>query len=131
MDELAVPQGDVLEKLVELLKNTIALQTTANGLTDNLTLHLAEAVRRRRMCRSTWAGWRTRSIARRRWAARRWQEAGQHDEAKSYISRLQPLVHGEMDLANGQMVKLGTARREIFRAGWRICSTGRFTFWMG
>ena len=44
VDDLAVPQGDVLERLVELLKNTIALQTTANGLTDNLTLHLAEAV---------------------------------------------------------------------------------------
>ena len=44
IDELAVPQGDALEKLVELLKNTIAMQTTANGLTNNLKLHLAEAL---------------------------------------------------------------------------------------
>ena len=36
-------------------------------------------------------------------------EAGKHDEAKSYLSRLQPLVHGEMDWANGQMLKLQTA----------------------
>ncbi len=44
LQDMAVPQGDALEKLFELLKNTIALQTPANGLTDNLALHLAEAL---------------------------------------------------------------------------------------
>ena len=44
LQDMAVPQGDALEKLFELLRNTIAQQTQANGLTDNLALHLPEAL---------------------------------------------------------------------------------------
>jgi len=97
-----------LEKLFALLKNTIALQTQANGLTDNLSLHLAEAVT---------AGDVPKHLGVMSGAQQQAQdmggsalaEAGQHDEAKIYLSRLQPLVHGEMDLAAGQLLKLQSA----------------------
>ena len=108
LDEMAVPQGDALEKLVELLKNTIALQTTANGLTDNLTLHLAEALAAADVPKHL-AGMSGAQQQAQEMGSSALDEAGKHDEAKSYLSRLQPLVHGEMDLANGQLVKLQTA----------------------
>jgi len=105
IDDLAVPQGDVLEKLVELLKHTIALQTTANGLTDNLKLHLAEALAANDVPKHL-AGMAGAQQQAQDMGGSALEEAGRHDEAKIYLSRLEPLVHGEMDLANGQLVKL-------------------------
>ncbi len=112
MDDLAVPQGDVLERLVELLKNTIALQTTGNGLTDNLALHLAEAVSANDVAKHL-DGMADGQHRAQDMGGSALEEAGKHDEAKSYLSRLQPLVHGEMDLAIGQLVKLGTATGDL------------------
>ena len=116
VDDLAVPQGDVLERLVELLKNTIALQTTANGLTDNLTLHLAEALSAADVPQHL-SGMADAQHRAQDMGGAALDEAGKHDEAKSYVSRLQPLVHGEMDLANGQLIKLGTATGDDLSGG--------------
>jgi hypothetical protein len=116
LDDLAVPQGDVLERLVELLKNTLALQTTANGLTDNLQLHLAEAVDAADVPKHLGGMTQAQEQAQ-DMGASALEEAGKHDEAKSYVSRLEPLVHGEMDLANGQLVKLGTSTGDTLSSG--------------
>ena len=116
IDELAVPSGDVLEKLVELLKNTIAIQTTANGLTDNLKLHLAEALAAGDVPKHLSGMSGTQQQAQ-DMGGSALAEAGRHDEAKSYLSRLQPLVHGEMDLANGQLGKLQGLSGEDLSAG--------------
>jgi hypothetical protein len=108
IDDLAVPQGDVLERLVELLKNTIALQTTANGLTDNLALHLAEALTAQDVPKHL-GGMGDAQHRAQDMGGSALEEANKHDEAKSYVARIEPLVHGEMDLANGQLLKLGSA----------------------
>jgi hypothetical protein len=116
LQDMALPQGDVLERLFELLKNTIALQTEGNGLTDNLKLHLSEAFA---------AGDVPRHLAVMSGAQQRAQEmggsaldeAGRHDEGKIYLGRLQPLVHGEMDLALGQMARLQGATQEDLSTG--------------
>ncbi len=44
LDDLSVAAGDPLEQLVALIKCTIVQQTKANGLTDNLAVHLSEAL---------------------------------------------------------------------------------------
>jgi hypothetical protein len=116
MDDLAVPQGDVLEHLVELLKNTIALQTTANGLTDNLTLHLAEALTAADVPKHL-GGMAGAQHQSQDMGSSALDEARKHDEAKAYVSRIEPLVHGEMDLANGQLLKLGTAMGDDLSGG--------------
>jgi hypothetical protein len=116
LQNLAVPQGDALEKLFELIKNTIALQTQANGLTDNLHLHLSEAIA---------AGDITSHLGLMSAAQSRSQdmggsaleEANRHDEAKGYLPRLQPLVRGEMDLAAGQLVQLQSATGDGLDSG--------------
>jgi len=116
LPDMALPQGDALEKLFELLKNTIALQTQANGLTDNLSLHFAEAVD---------AGDVPKHLGVMSAAQERAQdmggsaleEAGQHDEGKIYQSRLQPLVRGEMDLALGQVTQLQSVVDKISSSG--------------
>ena len=108
LQEMAVPQGDVLEKLFDLLRNTIAQQTRANGLTDNLALHLSEALEANDVPKHlgvmTDAQKQAQDLG-----GSALTEAGAHDEGKIYIARLQPLVQGEMDLALGQMTQLQTA----------------------
>jgi hypothetical protein len=116
LDDLAVPQGDVLERLVELLKNTIALQTTANGLTNNLRLHRAEALAANDVAKHL-GGMADAQHHAQDMGGSAWEEAGKHDEAKTYVSRLEPLVHGEMDLTNGQLVKLGTMAGDDLSGG--------------
>ncbi len=44
-------------------------------------------------------------------------EAGLHDEGKIYLARLQPLVHGEMDLAMAQMGQLQSATGDGLSTG--------------
>jgi hypothetical protein len=105
LQDLAVPQGDVLEKLFELLKNTIAQQTQANGLTDNLALHLSEALDASDVPKHLGVMSDAQKEAQ-DLGGSALEEAGQHDEGKVYFSRLQPLVHGEMDMALGQIVQL-------------------------
>ncbi len=103
--DLAVPQGDALEKLFELLRNTIVQQTQANGLTDNLSLHLAEALAAADVPKHL--GRMSDSQARAQdMGGAALEEAGKHEEGKLYQSRLEPLVRGEMDLALGQLVQL-------------------------
>jgi hypothetical protein len=108
LQDMAVPQGDVLEKLFELLRNTIVEQTQANGLTDNLSLHLAEALSANDVAKH----FGVMSDAQKQaqdLGGSALEEAGRHDEGKAYLSRLQPLVRGEMDLALGQMIQLPDA----------------------
>jgi hypothetical protein len=116
LQDLAVPQGDALEKLFELLKNTIALQTQANGLTDNLTLHLTEAIGANDVPKHLGvmsdAQHRAQDMGGSALA-----EAGQRDEGKIYLARLQPLVRGEMDLALGQLVQLQGANGDGLASG--------------
>jgi hypothetical protein len=111
LQDMALPQGDVLEKLFELLKNTIAAQTEANGLTDNLSLHLSEALAAddvpKHLGVMSTAQERAQDMG-----GSALEEAGKHDEGKIYFARLQPLVHGEMDLALSQLVQLQSAANE-------------------
>jgi hypothetical protein len=108
VDDLAVPQGDALEKLFELLKNTIALQTQANGLTDNLNLHLSEAVAAGDVAKhlGVMTGEQQQAQA---MGGSALTEAGLHDESRIYLGRLQALVQGEMGLALGQIDQLSNA----------------------
>jgi hypothetical protein len=102
LQDLAVPQGDALEKLFDLLKNTIALQTDANGLTDNLVLHFSEAVTARDLPKHF--GVMTPAQGRAQAAGNAAiTEAGLHDESKLYLTKLQSLISGEMGLALGQL----------------------------
>jgi hypothetical protein len=105
LQDMAVPPGDVLSKLFELLKNTIAQQTVANGLTDNLSLHLSEAMDANDVPKHLGVMKSGQSQAQ-DIGGTALEEAGQHDEGKIYIAKLQPLVRGEMDLALGQVGKL-------------------------
>jgi hypothetical protein len=116
LDEMALPQGDVLEKLFELLKNTIAQQTQANGLTDNLALHLAEAVTAADVPKhlGLMADAQTKSQA---LGSSALDEANAHEEGKIYVARLEPLVKGEMDLANGQISDLGKTNGDALAPG--------------
>lgn len=111
LQDLAVPQGDALEKLFELLKNTIVQQTKANGLTDNLTLHLSEALAANDLLRHVGVMNDAQTQAQGLGMAAL-DEAGKHDEAKVYVSRLQSLVKGEMDLAIGQINDLPKTAQE-------------------
>jgi len=102
LQDMAVPQGDALEKLFELLRNTIAAQTRTNGLTDNLHLHLAEALTANDLPQHFGGMTDTQKQAQ-DLGISALTEAGQHVEAAVYQGRLQSLVHGEMDLALGQI----------------------------
>jgi hypothetical protein len=107
LQDMAVPQGDALEKLFELLKNTIALQTTANGLTDNLALHLSEALAANDVMHHGEVMWNAQSSAQSSGSAAL-EEAGKQEGGKIYQARLQALVQGEMGLAMDQLGKLQT-----------------------
>ena len=116
LQDLAVPQGDALEKLFELLRNTIVQQTQANGLTDNLALHLSEALAADDVPKHL--GVMSDAQARGQdMGGAALEEAGRHDEGKIYLARLQPLVKGEMDLALGQMVQLKGASTDGLPTG--------------
>jgi hypothetical protein len=109
LTDLAVPLGDPLEKLFELLRNTIAVQTQGNWLTSNLILHFTEAVAANDLSRH-FGGMADAQRQAQNLGGSALEEAGKHDEGKVYQSRLQTLVQGEMDLARGQIDKLsGTA----------------------
>lgn len=116
LGDLAVPKGDVLEKLFELLKNTISLQTQGNGLTDNLALHLSEALDADDVPKHLGVMSAAQQQAQ-DMGGSALEEAGQHDEGKMYLSRLQPLVHGEMDLALGEVAQLQKAKEEDLASG--------------
>jgi hypothetical protein len=116
LQDMAVPQGDVLEKLFELLRNTIAQQTQANGLSDNLALHLSEALAANDVPKHLGVMSTAQNQAQ-DLGGSALEEAGRHDEGKIYLSRLQPLVHGEMDLALGQLVQLQSATEDQLPSG--------------
>jgi hypothetical protein len=105
LTDLAVPQGDPLEKLFELLRNTIAVQTQANWLTSNLILHFSEALAANDLVKH-FGGMAGAQKQAQDLGASALDEAGKHDEGKVYQSRLQTLVQGEMDLARSQIDKL-------------------------
>ena len=105
LTDLAVPQGDPLEKLFELLRNTIAVQTQANWLTSNLALHFSEALAAKDFARH-FGGMAGAQKQAQDLGNSALDETGKHDEGKIYQSRLQSLVQGEMDLARGQIDKL-------------------------
>ena len=116
LQDMSVPQGDALERLFELLKNTIVLQTQGNGLTDNLALHLAEALAANDVPKHfgvmTDAQHQAQDMGNSALT-----EAGLHDEGKMYQSRLQSLVQGEMGLALGQMGQLPTTSGDNLKSG--------------
>ena len=105
LTDLAVPEGDALEKLFDLLKNTIVQQTQANGLTDNLALHLSEAITANDLPQH-YGGMNDAQKQAQDLGNSALDEAGKHDEGKIYLAKLQALVSGEMGLALGQIGKL-------------------------
>ena len=108
VQDMAVPQGDPLEKLFGLLRDAIAAQTRANGTTDGLRLHLAEAISNNDLPQhfsSMTDTQRETQVT----GLQALDEANHHDEAKAYQSRIDALVNGEMDLALGQIKGLGDA----------------------
>jgi hypothetical protein len=107
VQDMAVPQGDVLEKLFELLRSAVAAQSRANGLTDNLRLHLAEAVAANDLPQHQ-AGMSNAQKQAQDLGLSALAEADQHPEGAVYHPRLQALAHGEMDLALGQIDQLGS-----------------------
>jgi hypothetical protein len=111
LEDIALPSGDALEQLFALLKQTIALQTTANGLTDNLTLHLTEALAANDVVHHGEVMSNAQRQAQDSGNAAL-TEAGAHPEGAMYQGRLQSLVQGEMDLALGQSGQVQNAAAE-------------------
>ena len=105
IQEMAVPQGDALEKLFDLLRSTIAAQTRANGLTDNLTLHLAEAIAAKDVTQHC-GGMTDAQKQAQDFGNSALDEADKHDEGKMYHARLDAVIKGEMGLAMGQLSHL-------------------------
>jgi hypothetical protein len=105
VQDMAVPQGDALEKLFGLLRDTIALQTKANGLTDNLRLHLDEAIKANDLTQHFGGMKDTQRDAQIAGMAAL-AEADAHDEGKVYHGRIDALVNGEMTLALDQVKAL-------------------------
>jgi hypothetical protein len=114
--DMAVPQGDALEQLFDLLRQTIVQQTQANGQTDTLAVHVPEALAANDVGHHldvmTQAQQQAQNLG-----GSALQEAGKHDEGKMYIARLEPLVHGEMELAVGQMSDLRKAANDALPPG--------------
>lgn len=112
LKDLAVPQGDALERMFTLLKNTISEQTKANGFSDNLAVHLQEALAAKDLPRHHGVMLGAQQQAR---------DAGnltidetlKHPEGKPYLVRLQPLIKGEMELALGQIQKVPTIQTDV------------------
>ncbi len=111
LKDLSVPQGDALEKMFGLLKNTIAEQTRANGLTDNLTLHLAEALAGKNLPRHR-DGMNASQQQARDLGNQTLDEAGKRPEGKPFAVGLQMLVKGEMGLALDQINKVPSLTKE-------------------
>lgn len=105
VNDLSVPQGDPLEKLFSLLKNVLAEQTRANGLTDNLALHIAEALAAKDLSRHR-DGMANAQKKAQSLGVTAQEEAAKRSEAKALSVRIQMLVKGEMDLALGQISKV-------------------------
>jgi hypothetical protein len=102
IQDMAVPSGDPLEKLFGLLRDTIAAQTRANGLTDNLHLHLSEALSANDLPQH-FSGMTDMQKQTQDTGNSAIGEAGQHAEGKVYLGRLESLVHGEMGLVLDQL----------------------------
>jgi hypothetical protein len=111
LQDMAVPQGDALEKLFDLLRTTIVQQTQSNGQTDNLALHLAEALAANDVVKHCQVMSDAQKQAQDAGAAAL-EEAGRQEEGKMYLARLEPLIHGEMVLAQGQIAQAGSATGE-------------------
>ena len=114
--DMAVPEGDVLEQLFDLLRTTIVQQTQANGQTDTLALHVPEAL----AANDVGHHLDVMSDAQKQaqdMGGSALEEAGKHEEGKIYLAKLEPLVHGEMDLAQGQVTQLRTAANDALPAG--------------
>ena len=101
---MAVPQGDALEKLFEILRNAVAAQGRANGLTDNLHLHLAEAIAANDLPQHE-TGMSDAQKQAQDLGLSALAEADRHPEGAVYHPRLQALARGEMDLALGQKIR--------------------------
>jgi hypothetical protein len=102
VQDMTVPQGDPLEKLFEILRNTVAAQTRANGLTDNLHLHLSEALDAKDLPQH-FTGMTDGQRDAQNLGVSALAEAGQHSEAKMYQGRLTSIVRGEMGLVLGNL----------------------------
>jgi hypothetical protein len=113
--DMAVPQGDVLEQLFDLLRQTIVQQTQANGQTDTLALHVAEALAANDVGRHLDVMSDAQKQAQDAGSAAL-AEAGKHDEGKIYLARLQSLVPGEMSLAQDQMTQMRSAANDALPA---------------
>ena len=106
-------------------------QTQANGLTDNLALHLAEALAADDVPKHLDVMTSSQTEAQDAGESAL-DEAGKHDEGKIYLAQLQPLVQGEMGLALGQIGAVCAGDDAMrCRPGSRRCKSGRSIFSTG
>ncbi|MDD5677417.1 MAG: hypothetical protein PHW60_05405 [Kiritimatiellae bacterium] len=97
LEDLAVPPDDSLEAAFAALKRTIAVQDKARGITENLAIHLDEAIGRQSIPSHQ------QSMAERQNAARRegvsaLEAFKKQKEGLLYATSLEPLVNSEMKL---------------------------------
>jgi hypothetical protein len=116
LQEMALPDGDALQKLFDLLRTTIVQQTQANGQTDNLALHLAEALQANDVGQHLGVMNDTQKQTQDTGNGAL-DEAGRQDEGKAYAPKLEALVHGEMGLALGQIEQAQKANGDALTKG--------------
>ena len=104
--ELGVPPTDVLAGAVDLLKKAIASQRSANALTENLNIHLSEAIQKKSLPEHQKAmtdrqreahGYGLSALA----------EFRKNKTGAVYAAVLGPLVEGEMPWALADIAKIG------------------------
>ncbi|MBU4199556.1 MAG: hypothetical protein KKG09_08310 [Verrucomicrobia bacterium] len=96
--DLAVPPGDSLETAFAALKRTIAAQEKAKGITENLSLHLDEAISRQSIP-SHQKPMSDRQNEARREGSAALEAFKKQEEGRLYAVRLEPLVRNEMNWA--------------------------------
>ncbi len=111
LKDLSVPAGDPLEKLFTLLRGVITEQTRANGLTDNVTLHLAEALAAKDLPRHRDVMTAAQKSAQAS-GKLAMEESAKRAEAKAFGVKIQMLVNGEMGLALEQIGKITAMPKE-------------------
>ncbi|MDP6353695.1 MAG: hypothetical protein QF473_01240, partial [Planctomycetota bacterium] len=95
LDQMAVPRSDSLSGAFAVLKRLIAEQKQANGLTENLKVHLEEALERKTLSAHV------NQMAKRQAKAKNTGSFAialfrRHKEGERYAIRIEPLLNGEM-----------------------------------
>lgn len=110
-NELTLADGDVLSNAFALLKKTIAEQKQANSLTENLSIHLSEALQKKRIPAHRAAMSDRQGEARGR-ASKALAEFRKHPEGEVYAGTLAPLVKGEMPWVLRDIAKVSEKKAE-------------------